>query len=170
VDLQYAIQTHCACGLFIGGFALMWIGKNGMIYEKVLAKLEVLMSRRLARVLGAPAVAAAFALCVMPGFAQSARTKPESNSAAGASVIEQRSEGKELFRQHCASCHFADSTAQKIAAGMKGLYARSFSDGRKVTDVGLAKWIEVGGKDMPGFKETLKPEQVRALISYIKTL
>ena len=53
---------------------------------------------------------------------------------------------------------------------MKGLYARSFSDGKRVTDAGLAKWIEAGGKDMPGFKEALKAEQVRALISYIKTL
>ena len=36
--------------------------------------------------------------------------------------------------------------------------------------LGLAKWIEDGGKDMPGFNETLKPGQVRALIAYIKTL
>lgn len=127
-------------------------------------------TRRLVRALGALAVAVAFALCVMSGLAQSVRTKPEANTPAGASVIEQRSQGKELFRRHCASCHFAESTAQKIAVGMKGLYARSFSDGKKVTDAGLAYRIEAGGKDMPGFKETLKPEQVRVLISYIKTL
>src|SRR5487761_604418 len=129
-----------------------------MIREKLLRK------RRFSRALSALAIAASVALCVMPGFAQSARTNPEANSAAGASIVQQRTEGKELFRQHCASCHFADSTAQKIASGMKGLYARSFSDGKKVTDVGLAKWIEAGGKDMPGFKESLKPGQVRALI------
>jgi len=126
--------------------------------------------RRLARVLGPAGAVVAFALCVVPGFAQSARTKQEASSAGGASINEQRAEGKELFRQHCASCHFADSSAQKIAAGMKGLYARSFSDGKRVTDAGLAKWIEAGGKDMPGFKEALKAEQIRALISYIKTL
>ena len=141
-----------------------------MIYQRPLSKLQVLRFRRFPSALGVLAVAVAFALSVMTGFAQSAPTKPEANPAVGASVIQQRSEGKDLFRQHCASCHFADSTAQKIAAGMKGLYARSFSNGKKVTDVGLAKWIEAGGKDMPGFKETLKPEQVRALIAYIKTL
>lgn len=53
---------------------------------------------------------------------------------------------------------------------MKGMYARPFSDGKKVTDAGVAKWIEAGGKNMPGFKDDVKPEQVRALISYIKTL
>ena len=39
-----------------------------------------------------------------------------------------------------------------------------------MTDASLSKWIEAGGKDMPGFKETIKPEQIRQLISYIKTL
>jgi mono/diheme cytochrome c family protein len=134
-----------------------------MIYEKLSS------SRRLARGLGASAAAAALAFCVMSGFAQSVRTNPGASSAAGASV-QLRSQGEGLFRQHCASCHYADSRAQKISVGLKGLYARSFSNGRKVTDLGLAKWIEEGGKDMPGFKETLKPGQVRALISYIKSL
>ena len=134
-----------------------------MIYEKLMS------SRRLSRVLGASAAAAALAFCVMSCFAQSVRTNPGANSDVAASV-QLRSQGEGLFRQHCASCHYADSRAQKISVGLKGLYARSFSDGRKVTDLGLAKWIEEGGKDMPGFKETLKSGQVRALISYIKTL
>jgi mono/diheme cytochrome c family protein len=50
------------------------------------------------------------------------------------------------------------------------MYARAFSNGKKVTDASLTRWIEAGGKNMPGFKETVKAEQVRALISYIKTL
>jgi mono/diheme cytochrome c family protein len=133
-----------------------------MIYEKLSG------SRRLARALGASA-AAALVFCAISGFAQSARTSPGPNSADAASV-QLRSQGQGLFRQHCASCHYAESRAQKISVGLKGLYARSFSNGRKVTDPGLAKWIEEGGKDMPGFKETLKPGQIRALISYIKTL
>jgi len=87
------------------------------------------------------------------------------------SAADQTAFGKDLFRQHCASCHFADSAAQKIGPGLKGLYVRlTFSDGKKVTDANLTKWIEAGGKDMPGFKEAMKPEQVRALISYMKTL
>jgi mono/diheme cytochrome c family protein len=51
------------------------------------------------------------------------------------------------------------------------MYTRlTFSDGKKVTDAGLAKWIEAGGKNMPGFADTIKPGQIRQLISYIKTL
>ena len=92
-------------------------------------------------------------------------------SAATASEAQQNVSGKDLFHQHCASCHFAETTAQKIGPGLKGLYPRlTFSDGKKVTDAGLTKWIEAGGKNMPGFKNIINPEQIRALISYIKTL
>jgi cytochrome c len=99
--------------------------------------------------------------------AQSARKDSNAKSAAAASDAP----GKELFHEHCASCHFTDTAAQKIGPGLKGLYVRlTFSDGKKVTDASLTKWIEAGGKNMPGFKETMKPEQIRELISYIKTL
>ena len=101
--------------------------------------------------------------------AQSPRKDSNTKSAAAPSDAQQAL-GKDLFHEHCASCHFTDTTAQKIGPGLKGLYVRlTFSDGRKVTDAGVTKWIEAGGKDMPGFKETMKPEQIRELISYIKT-
>lgn len=92
-------------------------------------------------------------------------------SVAASAQVQPADRGKELFQQHCASCHFAETTAQKIGPGLKGLYTRlTFSNGKKVTDASLTKWIEVGGKNMPGFTETIKPEQIRQLISYIKTL
>lgn len=103
--------------------------------------------------------------------AQAQRKDSNAKAVIAASDTRQITSGKELFHEHCASCHFTDTTAQKIGPGLKGLYARlTFSDGKKVTDVSLTKWIEAGGKDMPGFKETVRPEQIRALVSYIKTL
>ena len=92
-------------------------------------------------------------------------------AAAIASRAQSDASGKDLFNQHCASCHFTETMAQKIGPGLKGLYKRqTFADGKKVTDATVTRWIEAGGKDMPGFKENLKPEQIRALISYLKTL
>jgi cytochrome c len=107
-----------------------------------------------------------------PGAASAQAPRKDSNTkpVVTVSAADQTAYGKDLFRQHCASCHFADTSAQKIGPGLKGMYARPFSDGRKVTDGGLSRWIEAGGKDMPGFKDDLRPEQVRALISYLKTL
>jgi len=102
--------------------------------------------------------------------AQSLRKDSNTKSSITGSGAQQAVSGKGLFQEHCASCHFATTTAQKIGPGLKGMYARAFSNGKKVTDAGLTRWIEAGGKNMPGFKETVKAEQVRALISYIKTL
>jgi mono/diheme cytochrome c family protein len=102
--------------------------------------------------------------------AQTLQKDSNTKSALTASGAEKAVSGNDLFQEHCASCHFATTTAQKIGPGLKGMYARPFSDGKKVTDAGLVKWIEAGGKNMPGFKETIKAEQVRALISYLKTL
>lgn len=103
-------------------------------------------------------------------FGQTQRKESNTKPVVTVSAADQTAFGKDLFRQHCASCHFAETSAQKIGPGLKGMYARPFSNGKKVTDAGLTRWIEDGGKDMPGFKETLTPEQVRALISYLKTL
>lgn len=95
----------------------------------------------------------------------------KNSKSGGAAGTTQTTSGKELFRRHCASCHFTETRAQKIGPGLKGLYARlTFSDGKKVTDASLSKWIETGGKNMPGFKDTLTPEQIRELISFIRTL
>lgn len=109
------------------------------------------------------------AFLTIPAIAQSLQN-PGTSSLAASPAARQTASGKELFRQHCASCHYAETTAQKIGPGLKGLYGRAFASGKKVSDAALAVWIENGGKDMPGFKDMVRTEQVRALISYIKTL
>ena len=79
--------------------------------------------------------------------------------------------GKTAFDQHCEICHYPESTAQKIGPGLKGLYARTrFAGGGKVDDPAVNHWIEIGGKNMPGFKEVLKPAEIHALIAYLRTL
>ena len=79
--------------------------------------------------------------------------------------------GKELYDTWCEICHFNESSEKKVGPGLKGLFKRGkFTDGRKVDDASLRVWIEKGGKDMPGFGDSLKPEEIRDLIAYIKTL
>lgn len=113
---------------------------------------------------------AALVLWPVRASAQAPRKDSNTKPVVTVSAADKTAFGKDLFRQHCASCHFAETSAQKIGPGLKGISARPFSDGKKVTDAGLTRWIEAGGKDMPGFQEMIKPEQVRALISYLKTL
>jgi mono/diheme cytochrome c family protein len=112
-----------------------------------------------------------FGIIIGIAISSPARTSAQVACKTSSAENQQIASGKELFHEHCASCHFTDTTVQKIGPGLKGLYVRlAFSDGKKVSDASLARWIEAGGKNMPGFKEAMKPEQIRALISYVRTL
>ena len=94
--------------------------------------------------------------------------KPAPGSTASASDVQQ---GKKVFDQQCAVCHYSASRAKKIGPGLKGLAKRgTFADGKPVDDASLRTWIAKGGKNMPGFKDSLNAEQVRELIAYLKTL
>jgi mono/diheme cytochrome c family protein len=132
---------HPSCGAFFVGFTLLMIMLTTAVWSLTTAS------------------------------AQSPSNSTSTKAGPGGSETGVGSSGKDLFNQHCASCHFAETAAQKIGPGLKGLYTRlTFSDGKKVTDINVTRWIEAGGKNMPGFKEAIKPEQIRALISYLKTL
>jgi len=95
--------------------------------------------------------------------AQTSRSSPASAPPAPS--------GAALYEQHCAICHYSGSTAKKIGPGLKNLYARrKFADGRRVDDAGVTDWIAAGGADMPGYKDSLRPAEIRALVLYVKSL
>ena len=118
------------------------------------------------RLLVAVCWAAVVGFIVQPQGAQS-----QGKAAAVSVETADTARGQALFNERCAICHYDQSAAQKIGPGLKGIYARGkFADGKKVDDTSMAGWIEKGGKDMPGLKDTLKPAEIRTLISYLKTL
>jgi cytochrome c len=111
----------------------------------------------------------AFLLAAAAGVSLPVQGAPPQATAAGAS--DDTARGQAIFGDRCAICHYDQSAAQKMGPGLKGIYARGkFADGKKVDDAGMTAWVEKGGKDMPGLKDTLKPEEIRALISYLKTI
>jgi mono/diheme cytochrome c family protein len=80
-------------------------------------------------------------------------------------------DGKTVYRQKCAACHFDTSREKKIGPGLAGLMKRpKFKNGMVANDNNLRRVIEFGGKDMPGFGDTLKQKQIRDLIAYVRTL
>ena len=105
-------------------------------------------------------------------FAQSGEkrmtpTKP----ANGAAMRGSAARGKNVFDQQCGVCHYTATDAKKIGPGLKGLMKRGkYADERPIDDASLKDWIEKGGKNMPSFKEVLKPENIRDLVAYLKTL
>lgn len=79
--------------------------------------------------------------------------------------------GKQVYEQKCEICHYSTSTEKKIGPGLAGLLRRErFRNGMKADDENLRRVIEHGGKDMPGYRNSLKPAQIRDLIAYVKTL
>ncbi|HEV2222768.1 MAG TPA: cytochrome c [Candidatus Acidoferrales bacterium] len=79
--------------------------------------------------------------------------------------------GRQVYEQKCEICHYSASAEKKIGPGLAGLMKRErFRNGMKADDENLRRVIERGGKDMPGFRNPLKPEQIRDLIAYVKSL
>ena len=102
------------------------------------------------------------------GKSQSERVKKEGLRPTGKGNA---LKGRAVFEDQCAICHFSGSSEKKVGPGLKGIYRYGkFADGKKVDDKSMRAWIESGGKDMPSFKESLKPEQIDDLIAFLRTL
>ena len=81
--------------------------------------------------------------------------------------------GPEAFETNCASCHGLDGKA-KTPAGKK-LKVKDLAQS-KIADAEIEKQIVNGTQDakgnqrMPEFKSKLSPEEIAALVEYVKTL
>ena len=105
------------------------------------------------------------------GAANQTKAPQQKPSAAPDYTPAEAASGKQIYFKQCAVCHFANSAAKKIGPGLKSVYSRGkFAGGEKVDDESMRKWINNGDKDMPGFKDTLKPSEVRDLLAYLHTL
>ncbi len=101
------------------------------------------------------------------GRGQSAATNAAAQNTAKSEEV---SRGKKVYDAQCEICHFSATSKKKIGPGLKGLYKRGvYANGKKVDDASLTAWIEKGGKDMPGFKDSLTASEIRDLVAYIKT-
>ncbi len=75
-----------------------------------------------------------------------------------------------LYKQKCAACHGADGKGDTPAG--KSMKVRSFADPdvAKMSDEELASAIEKGKGKMPTYGKSLKPEEIKGLVSYIRSL
>lgn len=80
-------------------------------------------------------------------------------------------EGAKLFKQNCSACHLTDSTATKIGPGLKGVFEgdKFPVSGWPVSEENFRKQLREPFEKMPPFGH-LPPEQVEALIAYLKTI
>ncbi|MGA2200780.1 MAG: cytochrome c [Terriglobales bacterium] len=73
-----------------------------------------------------------------------------------------------LFKSKCAACHGPDGTGS--ATGKKlGAHDFTTAEVQKMTDAQLTDTITNGKGKMPAYK-SLKPEDIKGLVAYIRTL
>ena len=88
--------------------------------------------------------------------------------------------GKTVNDQYCIRCHDSESTAERVS-NLDNLspVPHQFIDGatlNRISDSDLSNMITHGGPalgkspQMPGYSATLKPAEIRAVISYIRTI
>jgi cytochrome c5 len=80
-------------------------------------------------------------------------------------------QGKKLFENNCAACHYADSKETKVGPGLEGLSKRETlpTSGFPINEENLRQRIVNGGEKMPPFRH-LTNEEVNALINFLLSL
>ncbi len=75
-----------------------------------------------------------------------------------------------LYKQKCATCHGADGKGDTPAG--KNMKVRSFADPEvaKMSDDDLAAAIEKGKGKMPAYGKSMKPDEIKAMVAYVRSL
>lgn len=82
---------------------------------------------------------------------------------------QQQSDGMSLYKTNCATCHGDDGKPTELG---EGLGSQNFTDAKyqaSITDDKMIKQITDGSPEkMISFKDTLKPEEIKALVQVIR--
>lgn len=74
-----------------------------------------------------------------------------------------------LYKSKCAACHGPDGSGSATGKTM-GAHDFSSADVQKMSDTELTTIITDGKNKMPAYGKSLKPEQIKGLVAYIRTL
>jgi len=117
----------------------------------------------------APCTLVILALAISATAWPQAQTRfPEMHAPDSKAMVEH---GEAVFKDRCAICHFAASSEKKIGPGLRAITKRGkFSDGTWANTPNLTRWIQSGGKNMPGYRGELSDAQIHDLLAYLRTL
>jgi mono/diheme cytochrome c family protein len=74
------------------------------------------------------------------------------------------------YKTKCAGCHGADGKGNPAMVKSLGLRDFSSAEVQKETDAELIGIIQNGKNKMPSYAKSLKADQIKALVSYIRDL
>ena len=78
--------------------------------------------------------------------------------------------GEATYKAKCAMCHGADGKGETAIGKVNKIRDLGSADVQKQTDEELSGIIGNGKAKMPGYSKSLKPEQIKELVAYIRTL
>jgi len=85
-----------------------------------------------------------------------------------APVLADGPDGKALFASKCAMCHGADGVAKSMAKGSGNFNDPAWQS--KASLETIEKTIAEGKGKMTKFAEKLKPEEIKAVAAYVKSI
>jgi mono/diheme cytochrome c family protein len=105
------------------------------------------------------------ALAALVLLAAAAQPAPAQPLAPDPSLTPRELAGRNLFAQHCQVCHLRTLITSARSYGPP-LSQQSLGGIAEV----MAAFIGTGDSNMPGFKYSLAPDEIGAIVAYIKTL
>ena len=75
-----------------------------------------------------------------------------------------------LYKAKCAACHGADGKGDTAMGKKLGVRDFASPDVQKMSDDELTAVIADGKNKMPSYKKSLKAEQIKELVGYIRSL
>lgn len=79
-----------------------------------------------------------------------------------------QSAGENLYKTKCAACHGADGKGETAVGKMNKLSDLGSADVQKQSDADLTGIITNGKNKMPAYGKSLKPDQIKDLVVYIR--
>ena len=83
---------------------------------------------------------------------------------------EHRTRAQPLYKTKCAACHGADGKGDTAIGKTNKIRDLSSADVQQQSDADLTTIITTGKSKMPAYGKSLKPDQVKDLVAYIRTL
>ena len=78
--------------------------------------------------------------------------------------------GEATYKAKCAACHGPDGKGETTVGKANKIRDLGSADVQKQSDGELAGLIGNGKGKMPAYSKSLKPEQIKDLVAYIRTL
>ena len=78
--------------------------------------------------------------------------------------------GETVFKQKCSACHAADGSGNNFMGKKLNIPDLRSPEAQKLTDAELTGIITKGKNKMPAYDKTLKAEEIKGLVAYIRSI